>query len=185
MRPRVAVVYYCPHPWCSKSCGSVRVSQAFGPRASNETVFRGMEGIVTSILDGYNGCIFAYGPTGSGKTFTMEGTREDPGVNYRSLEAMFQRIEAQSDSTECTVSVSLLEIYNEQLLDMLVPRSAQEKLEIRRGPEGTYVRNLTVRQVASHDDVLKVMQEGYQARRTFATNVNEHSSRSHACVCST
>jgi hypothetical protein len=72
-------------------------------------------------MDGYNVCIFAYGQTGSGKTFTMEGTEENPGINYRALQEVFAIAEerAQGNVMEYQISTSVMEIYNETIRDLL------------------------------------------------------------------
>ena len=75
--------------------------------------------LVTSVLDGYNVCIFAYGQTGTGKTFTMEGTDQNRGVNYRTLEQLFQIAKERSEKFMYNISVSVLEVYNEQIRDLL------------------------------------------------------------------
>lgn len=81
--------------------------------------------IVTSVLDGYNVCIFAYGQTGTGKTFTMEGTPENRGVNYRTLEKLFSLSSERSSIMKYELSVSMLEVYNEKIRDLLIENSNQ------------------------------------------------------------
>lgn len=90
-----------------------------------EAVFAQTKPIVTSVLDGYNVCIFAYGQTGTGKTFTMEGTPENRGVNYRTLEELFRCSESKSHLMKFELSVSMLEVYNEKIRDLLVDNSNQ------------------------------------------------------------
>lgn len=70
-------------------------------------------------MDGFNVCIFAYGQTGTGKTFTMEGVPENRGVNYRALEELFRISQERSTSIAYTFSVSILEVYNEKIRDLL------------------------------------------------------------------
>ena len=82
-------------------------------------VFADTAPIVVSILDGYNVCIFAYGQTGTGKTFTMEGTEENRGVNYRTLEELFRVANERKGQFKYDISVSVLEVYNEQIRDLL------------------------------------------------------------------
>jgi kinesin family member C2/C3 len=84
-----------------------------------EAVFAETVPVVRSAMDGFNVCIFAYGQTGSGKTFTMEGVPENRGVNYRALEELFRMSEERSASVAYTFSVSILEVYNEQINDLL------------------------------------------------------------------
>lgn len=83
-------------------------------------VFQDTAPFVTSVLDGFNVCIFAYGQTGTGKTFTMEGTEEARGVNFRTLEQLFCIIRERQKLYRYDVSVSVLEVYNEQIRDLLV-----------------------------------------------------------------
>lgn len=82
-------------------------------------VFEDASPMATSVLDGYNVCIFAYGQTGTGKTFTMEGTEQNRGVNYRTLEKLFKISQERSDTFHYDISVSVLEVYNEQIRDLL------------------------------------------------------------------
>lgn len=90
-----------------------------------EDVFIQTLPIVISVLDGYNVCIFAYGQTGTGKTFTMEGTPENRGVNYRTLEELFKISRDRSSTMKYELSVSMLEVYNEKIRDLLVENSDQ------------------------------------------------------------
>ncbi|KAL1212783.1 Kinesin-like protein KIN-14G [Cardamine amara subsp. amara] len=98
-------------------------NKVFGPSATQEEVFSDMQPLVRSVLDGYNVCIFAYGQTGSGKTFTMTGpkelTEESLGVNYRALADLFLLSDQRKDTTSYEISVQMLEIYNEQVRDLL------------------------------------------------------------------
>lgn len=87
--------------------------------------------LATSVLDGYNVCIFAYGQTGTGKTFTMEGIEEARGVNFRTLEKLFRIINERQKLFQYDISVSVLEVYNEQIRDLLVS-STQPGLAARR-----------------------------------------------------
>ena len=93
----------------------------------SETVFSETVPVVRSVMDGFNVCIFAYGQTGTGKTFTMEGVPEDRGVNYRALEELFRMSEERSTSIAYTFSVSILEVYNEKIRDLLDESNDQSK----------------------------------------------------------
>ena len=90
-----------------------------------EAVFAQTKPIVTSVLDGYNVCIFAYGQTGTGKTFTMEGTLENRGVNYRTLEELFRISDERGGIMRYELFVSMLEVYNEKIRDLLIDNSNQ------------------------------------------------------------
>lgn len=82
--------------------------------------------MVTSVLDGYNVCIFAYGQTGTGKTFTMEGTEQNRGVNYRTLDQLFEIAKERSETFTYNISVSVVEVYNEQIRDLLAAPTSKK-----------------------------------------------------------
>lgn len=90
-------------------------------------VFADASPLVISVLDGYNVCIFAYGQTGSGKTFTMEGTEQNRGVNYRTLEQLFKTADERKETFIYSISVSVLEVYNEQIRDLLASSPTSKK----------------------------------------------------------
>ncbi|KAI9586295.1 kinesin-like protein Klp68D [Glossina fuscipes] len=142
----------------------------------NEVVFP----LVSSVLEGYNGCIFAYGQTGTGKTFTMEGIRgndELVGIIPRTFEQIWLHIN-RTENFQFLVDVSYLEIYMEELRDLLKPNS--KHLEVRESGSGVYVPNLHAITCKSVDDMMNVMRMGNKNRTIGFTNMNEHSSRSHA-----
>ncbi|KAL5288869.1 KIF3C family protein [Megaselia abdita] len=137
--------------------------------------------LVGSVLDGFNGCIFAYGQTGTGKTYTMEGTpssEEQMGVIPRTFEQIWSHIDRTRNSN-FLVEVSYLEIYMEELRDLLQPGT--KSLELREKEKvGVYVPNLHSVCCKSAEDMLRVMVQGNKNRTVGFTNMNEHSSRSHA-----
>lgn len=90
-------------------------------------IFADASPLVVSVLDGYNVCIFAYGQTGTGKTFTMEGTEHNRGVNYRTLEQLFQIAKERKETHLYEISVSVLEVYNEQIRDLLATSPSSKK----------------------------------------------------------
>ncbi|XP_022717521.1 kinesin-like protein KIN-14Q [Durio zibethinus] len=160
----------------------------FGPQAEQADVFQDTAPFATSVLDGYNVCIFAYGQTGTGKTFTMEGTKEARGVNFRTLEELFRIIKERQKLYRYEISVSALEVYNEQIRDLLVTGSQQgmvaKRLEIRQVGEGMHhVPGLVEAHVHNMNEVWEVLQTGSNARAVGSTNANEHSSRSHCIHC--
>ncbi|XP_036997372.2 kinesin-like protein KIFC3 isoform X3 [Artibeus jamaicensis] len=163
---------------------SFELDKVFSPRASQQDVFQEVQALITSCIDGYNVCIFAYGQTGAGKTYTMEGTPENPGINQRALQLLFTEVQEKASDWEYAITVSVAEIYNEALRDLL-GQEPQEKLEIRLCPDGSgqlYVPGLTEFQVQSVEDINKVFEFGHTNRTTEFTNLNEHSSRSHALL---
>ncbi|CAH8538528.1 unnamed protein product [Schistosoma curassoni] len=139
--------------------------------------------IVDKVLEGYNGTIFAYGQTGTGKTFTMEGIRSEPelrGIIPNSFAHIFGAIAKADANTRFLVRVSYLEIYNEEVRDLL-GKDQFARLDVKERPDiGVYVKNLSSFVVHSPNEMDKLMSFGNKNRVTGATNMNEHSSRSHA-----
>ncbi|KAG0497197.1 hypothetical protein HPP92_001888 [Vanilla planifolia] len=160
----------------------------FCPDEDQEKVFEKTSHLSTSVLDGYNVCIFAYGQTGTGKTFTMEGTKEARGVNYRTLEELFRVVRERQGLFQYEISVSVLEVYNEQIHDLLLsgnqPGVTTKRLEVRKASEGLHhVPGLVEAHVNNLVEAWEVLQAGSKARSTGSTNANEHSSRSHCIHC--
>ncbi|KAL0621628.1 Kinesin-like protein KIFC3 [Plecturocebus cupreus] len=117
-------------------------------------------------------------------SLSYPGTPENPGINQRALQLLFSEVQDKASDWEYTITVSAAEIYNEVLRDLL-GKEPQEKLEIRLCPDGSgqlYVPGLTEFQVQSVDDINKVFEFGHTNRTTEFTNLNEHSSRSHALL---
>ncbi|CAI9111414.1 OLC1v1011635C2 [Oldenlandia corymbosa var. corymbosa] len=163
-----------------------KFDRVYTPKDDQVDVFADTSPMVTSVLDGYNVCIFAYGQTGTGKTFTMEGTVAERGVNYRTLEELFKISRERSETSKYNISVSVLEVYNEQIRDLLDTSSSSKKLEIKQAPEGFHhIPGLVEAEVKNIDQVWAVLQTGSSARAVGSNNVNEHSSRSHCILCVT
>ncbi|KAL1785409.1 kinesin KIF3B [Sigmodon hispidus] len=138
--------------------------------------------LVDSVLQGFNGTIFAYGQTGTGKTYTMEGVRGDPekrGVIPNSFDHIFTHI-SRSQNQQYLVRASYLEIYQEEIRDLL-SKDQTKRLELKERPDtGVYVKDLSSFVTKSVKEIEHVMNVGNQNRSVGATNMNEHSSRSHA-----
>ncbi|KAK0308383.1 hypothetical protein LTR01_005010 [Friedmanniomyces endolithicus] len=134
-------------------------------------------------FDGYHTCIFAYGQTGSGKSYTMMGTPDQPGLIPRTCRGLFERIEAeQNSSITYNVHVSYFEIYNEHVKDLLTKgTNPPTYLKIRESPsDGVYVQTLTDESVKCYEDIERLMKTGDTNRTTASTKMNDTSSRSHA-----
>ncbi|XP_065854561.1 kinesin-like protein KIN-14S [Euphorbia lathyris] len=162
-----------------------KFDHVFRPEDNQDAVFAQTKPIVTSVLDGYNVCIFAYGQTGTGKTFTMEGTPDNRGVNYRTLEELFRISQERGAVMSYEISVSMLEVYNEKIRDLLVDNSNQppKKLEIKQAAEGTQeVPGLVEARVYGTEEVWELLKSGGKARSVGSTNANEQSSRSHCLL---
>ncbi|XP_034534503.1 kinesin-like protein KIF1C, partial [Notolabrus celidotus] len=136
-----------------------------------------------SVCEGYNVCIFAYGQTGAGKSYTMMGKQEpgQEGIIPQLCEDLFQRTGHNSDpDLTYSVEVSYMEIYCERVRDLLNPKS-QGTLRVREHPIlGPYVEDLSKLAVTGFPDIRDLMDAGNKARTVAATNMNETSSRSHA-----
>ena len=106
----------------------------YTPKATQNEIYQDVKPLTMSVLDGYNCCVFAYGQTGTGKTHTMQGPASDPGVTYRAVKDLFETAErAVMHGYNFSFRISVLEIYNERIFDLLVdPRTAQER---RKGKE--------------------------------------------------
>ncbi|CAJ1338896.1 unnamed protein product, partial [Effrenium voratum] len=158
--------------------------KAFQPKSSQQEVYEEVKPLATSVLDGYNVCIFAYGQTGSGKTFTMTGNESNPGLNTRVLRELFLVREQRKQEVEINISLSVTEIYNEMIKDLFNPDSAKnKKLDVKQNPDGTNtVPGLTERAVTSVEQVLEYMKEAQSNRTVMATDMNDESSRSHSIV---
>jgi hypothetical protein len=136
-------------------------------------------------MEGYHTCIFAYGQTGAGKSYTMMGSESDPGLIPRTCNDLFERIDKLLESNvSCTVRLSYFEIYNEQVRDLVAPPNKKEstaRLRVRESPvDGPYVEGLSEYVVKNAAQVLKYLSLGNKARATAATKMNNQSSRSHA-----
>ncbi|XP_024045041.1 kinesin-like protein KIN-14K [Citrus clementina] len=165
-----------------------KFNKVFGPDATQAEVFSDTQPLIRSALDGYNVCIFAYGQTGSGKTYTMSGPsgphEEDWGVNYRALNDLFNLSQNRRSSIMYEVAVQMVEIYNEQVRDLLTNDGSQRKLGIMSTsqPNGLAVPDASMHPVTSTEDVLELMDIGLKNRAIGATALNERSSRSHSVV---
>ncbi|KAM7395080.1 hypothetical protein PAMA_006704 [Pampus argenteus] len=141
--------------------------------------------LIDSVLAGFNGTIFAYGQTGTGKTYTMQGAWLDPekrGVIPNAFDHIFTHISRSQSDKQYLVRASYLEIYREEVRDLLDPNHGNARaLELRENPDtGVYVQDLTSCVCKSIKEIEEVMNVGNQARAVGATDMNEHSSRSHA-----
>jgi kinesin family protein 5 len=147
--------------------------------SDQETVYTSVKKAVESVCQGYNATIFAYGNTSSGKTFTMFGTKENPGIIPRACSDIFER---SPETVDYSVKCSFLEIYQEKLFDLLDPKKEQESLKIRQTEKTVYVQGLYEKPVFSETDILDAIKEGAEQRSVACTNSNNVSSRSHAVL---
>ncbi|NXY21517.1 KI18A protein, partial [Atrichornis clamosus] len=134
--------------------------------------------LIDGFLNGYNCTVLAYGATGAGKTHTMLGSPEDPGVMYLTMMTLYKRMDQIKEDKTCDVAVSYLEVYNEQIRDLLVnsgPLAVREDAQ-----QGVVVQGLTLHQPKSAEEILQMLDYGNKNRTQHPTDVNASSSRSHA-----
>eukprot|EP00899_Mesostigma_viride_P016433 jgi/Mesvir1/24791/Mv22043-RA.1 len=155
--------------------------RSFRGTATQAQVFEDVQPLIQSVMDGYNVCVFAYGQTGSGKTFTMEGVPNDRGVTYRAFGELFRIAKESWGVYEYKFDVSLLEIYNETIRDLLIKKGTDDKKhEIKVADDNSVsVTNLLHEYVSTPDEFVALMRTGSRNRATGATKMNDHSSRSH------
>eukprot|EP00042_Codosiga_hollandica_P054689 m.746900 g.746900 ORF g.746900 m.746900 type:complete len:747 (+) comp58960_c0_seq55:289-2529(+) len=168
---------------CPQATGGAKkfeFDRVYSPASTQEEVFADTSAIMTSCVDGYNVCIIAYGQTGSGKTFTMMGTEENPGVNRRAVRELLSVCQERAD-VQFTITLSLMEIYNEKILDLLSASANKDSCDIHQDPvtKLPFVSGLEKREVKTVDDVVRILSEGETRRSVAATAMNAHSSRSH------
>mmetsp|Transcript_45158 Transcript_45158/g.72346 ORF Transcript_45158/g.72346 Transcript_45158/m.72346 type:complete len:713 (-) Transcript_45158:2281-4419(-) len=139
--------------------------------------------LVKNVFEGYNGTIFAYGQTSSGKTYTMQGPdiadEQLAGVIPRTVQAIFETISRAGENMEFTVRGSYVEIYLERIRDLLDP--SRQNLQVREDPSrGIYVEGMSEQYVNSLEEMMELMELGASNRAQAATGMNEGSSRSHS-----
>ncbi|XP_045174185.2 kinesin-like protein KIF27 isoform X3 [Mercenaria mercenaria] len=162
--------------------------EVLSPKATQEELYTlCVENLVKSIFEGYNATVFAYGQTGSGKTYTIGGgnispvTEDEDGIIPRAVRQMFDTLSIDK-SVNYTVKVSYIEIYKEELRDLLeLNVDNKPDLHVREDDKGnTVIIGAREVECESLDEVMSLLETGSAARHTGATNMNEHSSRSHS-----
>ncbi|XP_009758653.1 kinesin-like protein KIN-14L [Nicotiana sylvestris] len=163
-------------------------NRVFGPTATQEDVFRDTKPLVRSVMDGYNVCIFAYGQTGSGKTYTMSGpgggSSNEFGINQLALNDLFLLSDERKDIMNYKIHVQMVEIYNEQIHDLLAKDASLTNLEIRicMSGNGLPLPDASMHPVNCAADVINLMKLGDLNRAVGCTAMNNRSSRSHSVL---
>lgn len=170
--------------------------KVFGPTSQQKDLYdQAVSPIVNEVLEGYNCTIFAYGQTGTGKTYTMEGGARkkngefpnDAGVIPRAVRQIFDILEAQN--AEYSMKVTFLELYNEEITDLLAPEECTKFIDdktkkpialMEDGKGGVFVRGLEEEIVCTANEIYKILEKGSAKRRTAETLLNKQSSRSHS-----
>ncbi|XP_074649983.1 uncharacterized protein LOC141905115 [Tubulanus polymorphus] len=160
--------------------------QIFMPESSQEKVFEDTNNLIQSAVDGYNVCIFAYGQTGSGKTFTMIGDREGnfPGIAPRAFNRIYDLIEENKSKFTFSVSVYMMELYNDKLLDLFSKSGAHDdRMDIKKDKKGlVFVQGAEVKIAANAKELNFIFEEGSKNRHVASTKMNAESSRSHLII---
>ncbi|CAO1366456.1 unnamed protein product [Diamesa serratosioi] len=173
----------------SKNSDNYTFSNVFMPEDSQKRVYdESVEPIIGKLFEGYNVTIIAYGQTGSGKTFTMgtafDGDFENPGIGVipRAIDDIFKTVESMLDEYNVTVSCSFMELYQENLYDLLSSKPREHTIcDIREdGVRGILINGLSDIPVHSRKDSTELLMNGVKGRATGATAMNAQSSRSHA-----
>ncbi|XP_075966288.1 kinesin-like protein KIF18A [Anarhichas minor] len=151
----------------------------FGENSTQDDIFDSTtKGVLDSVMNGFNCTVFAYGATGAGKTHTMLGSQNEPGVMYRTMTELFKRMDEAKEEKEFAVAFSYLEVYNEQIRDLLAnvgPLAVRED-----GSKGVVVQGLSLHQPKSAEHILEALDSGNRNRTQHPTDMNATSSRSHA-----
>jgi hypothetical protein len=154
---------------------------AFNNKDNQETIFNcTTKPLIEGIINGFNAAVFAYGATGAGKTYTMLGDDNNPGIMPLAFGELFKLIKNYSNR-EYLIKLCYLEIYNENIRDLLINSSAN--LELREDPnKGLVINGITEIIANSGEHILSILKKGNKKRTTEATNSNQTSSRSHAIL---
>ena len=154
---------------------------AFSPSINQEQIFNSTtKFLIENVINGFNATVFAYGVTGAGKTYTMLGNDENPGIMVWTLRELYKKIK-EYKNREYLIKLWYVEIYNENIRDLLNNKS--ENLELREDPdEGIIINNVTEIMTNSINEILKLLKKGNKNRTTEETDVNKTSSRSHAIL---
>ncbi|EGR28601.1 kinesin motor domain protein [Ichthyophthirius multifiliis] len=155
---------------------------AFDQNDVQEEVFEKTSNfLLDGVLEGFNATVFAYGATGAGKTYTMIGYGENIGIMQRTMNQLYNLIQKFSVTNEYVVKVGYLEIYNENIKDLL--SSEDKNLDLREDPsQGVVVTGITEVQCETSNEIIQILKIGNKNRSQDATGANEYSSRSHAVL---
>ncbi|XP_034104570.1 kinesin-like protein KIF18A isoform X1 [Drosophila albomicans] len=157
---------------------SMEYDRVYDTERTNEDIFAECTApLVDAVLDGYNCSVFVYGATGAGKTFTMLGSENCPGITFLTMRDLFEKIQMQQDTRKFDVGVSYLEVYNEQVMNLLTKTGP---LKLREDSNGVVVSGLVLTPIYSAEELLRMLTLGNSNRTQHPTDANAESSRSHA-----
>ncbi|KAI5787587.1 P-loop containing nucleoside triphosphate hydrolase protein [Peziza echinospora] len=158
--------------------------RVFDENVTQEDVYEGTtRGLLDNVLDGYNATVFAYGATGCGKTHTISGNPQQPGIIFLTCKELFQRIDALKDEKEVQLTLSYLEIYNETIRDLLIEGGSSKVLALREDSnQAIAVAGLSTHCPKNVHEVMDIIMMGNNNRTMSPTEANATSSRSHAVL---
>lgn len=152
--------------------------RVFDHASSNIDVFEhSMRPLVSSVMRGYNCSAFVYGATGAGKTHTMLGSEENPGITYLTMKELFEQIDMHSEERKFDIGISYLEVYNEQVMNLLTKTGP---LRLREDSSGVMISGLQLKPIYNAEELLSLLALGNRNRTQHPTDANAESSRSHA-----
>lgn len=161
----------------------------YGPQSTQEEIFEDTRMLVQSVIDGYNVSILAYGATGSGKTHTIQGTEENPGICPRALTELFRLMNEQEKDGRYSfrIEATMFEIYMNKLSDLFLSKYEAEsgkkatdtQLKVYNHEGVTFVKGCITMKLEDEKSAFEAYDEGIRSRKVAATRYNEHSSRSH------
>ncbi|KAF2418683.1 kinesin-domain-containing protein [Tothia fuscella] len=158
--------------------------RVFDENTTQDDVYEGTtRGLLDNVLDGYNATVFAYGATGCGKTHTITGTVQQPGIVFLTMQELFDKMREREEEKVIELSLSYLEIYNETIRDLLVPGGSKQGLMLREDANQTVsVAGLSSHHPRSVEEVMEMVVRGNEYRTMSPTEANATSSRSHAVL---
>ncbi len=146
---------------------SFTFDKCFHSNASQEAVFENTRHLVQSALDGYNVCILAYGQSGSGKTYTIYGSPEMPGIVPRAMAELYRLVDENKSTLETQVRCCMVQLYNDTLLDLFSQKDEEKPLMIKQNAQGVvFVQGVTMQECTSLDEIIRFQQSGYRQRIT-------------------
>jgi centromeric protein E len=160
---------------------SYTLDKVYSPSASTSDIYhKQVHSMVKAAMEGYHSTVLAYGQTSTGKTFTMTGTKQEPGLIPLCIQDCFRYLKDLSESREYLIRLSYLEVYKENIRDLLA--NTPQPVRLFDGPDGLVVKGLKEEVVTTPEQVFAILREGESRRQVGATHMNQHSSRSHVMV---
>lgn len=157
---------------------TMEYDDVFDAEATNTEIFdKSMKPLIQSVMDGFNCSVFVYGATGAGKTFTMLGSDNSFGITFLTIKELFDHMDNLKESRKFDIGISYLEVYNEQVMNLL---TKEGPLKLREDSSGVVVSGLILKKIDKADQLYDLLNLGNKNRTQHPTDANAESSRSHA-----